>query len=64
MDHKTKFEWVMKIVPPWIGLCLGWFAALVCHFGLHQGLLVFAVLPAIGCLAGVYVSKRLKSPYE
>lgn len=63
-DYRSKYEWVMKIVPPWIGFCCGWFAAIACYVWLDQGLLVFAALPAIGLLSGIWVGKRIKSPYE
>lgn len=63
-DYRSKYEWVMKIVPPWIGLCCGWFAAIACFYLLYQGPLVFVALPALGFLAGHWVGKRIKNPYE
>lgn len=52
-------DWVMKYAPAWIGLCVGWFAAVACFFWLKQGPLVFLALPAIGYLIGLRISQRL-----
>ncbi len=52
-------KWVMKVVPPWVGLCVGWFSAIACYYLLDQEPLVFFALPAIGFLLGLRVSKRL-----
>lgn len=63
-DLQAMTKWVMKFAPAWIGLCLGWFAAIACYYGLNQGPLVFLALPAIGYIIGIHVGKRIKSPDE